>query len=278
MFSDSSFDIHSAGEFTYLDAGSHSREDTLLLLHGLFGGLSNFDRLIDALSGCGYRIVVPRIPLYEMRRKELTIPELAKWTARFAAFAQLDRPVILGNSMGGQVALEYALMFPERTRALILTGSSGLMEKDFGRTFPRRNNREYIRRQASMTFYEDLVDEQMIDEIQEVVLQPRRLTRLLTLARATRDHYMGDRLSEITHPALLVWGRQDRITPPEVAEMFEERLSGADLRWIDRCGHAPMMERPLHFARHVLEFLNTLDPQPSTLSNLTQHEEDYTHI
>lgn len=277
MFSDSSFEIHSSENHDWLDTGDRNANHTLLLLHGMFGGLSNFDGLIRALDGSGYRIVVPAIPLYEMKRRELTVPALARWTADFADALELDRPVILGNSMGGHVALEYALRYPGRTRALVLTGSSGLMEKEFGQTFPRRNNREYIRQQASLTFYEDLVDDRMIDEIQEVVLDPRRLVRLLALARATRDHYMGDRLPEIDHPVLLVWGRQDRITPPEVADLFAELLPKADLKWIDRCGHAPMMERPVPFARHLTDFLTAIETQTPTI-RLTQHEEDYTHI
>lgn len=288
MFSDSSFEVRSADGYTYLDVcrasgtagkGAGARDEVpLLLLHGMFGGLSNFDGLIHEMEGSGSRVWVPRIPLYEMPRGELDIPGLADWVLGFMDHFEIRRPVVLGNSMGGHVALDLARRCPGRLRSLVLTGSSGLMEKDFGTSFPKRNDREYIRQQASLTFYEDLVDEKMIDEIQEVVLDTRKMIKLLSLARETHDYYMEDLLPEIPHRTLLVWGRQDRITPPEVGEMFRDLMPRAELKWIDRCGHAPMMERPALFARHLNEFLSQPDAETPTEKPIPENEEDYTHI
>lgn len=288
MFNDSSFEVRSADGYTYLEVcrttgdaekGAGSRDEVpLLLLHGMFGGLSNFDGLIREMEGSGYRMWVPRIPLYEMSRSELKIPGLADWVLDFMDHFEIRRPVVLGNSMGGHVALDLARRFPDRLRSLVLTGSSGLMEKDFGTSFPKRNDREYIRERASLTFYEDLVDEKMIDEIQEVVLDTRKMIKLLSLARETHNYYMEDILPKISHRTLLVWGRQDRITPPEVGEMFRDLMPRAELKWIDRCGHAPMMERPAEFARHLIEFLSQQDAETQTENPIPENEEDYTHI
>ncbi len=279
MFSETRFDKYTSDGYTYIDVNRapESGRPPLLFLHGMFGGLSNFDELIREMEGLGHRIWVPRIPLYEMKRSELDIPELADWTRDFMEHFEITKPVVLGNSMGGHIALDLASRHGERVRALVLTGSSGLMEKDFGTSFPKRSNRDYIRRQASLTFYEDLVDEKMIDEIQEVVLNPSKMVKLLSLARETRAYYMEDILPEIRHRTLLVWGRQDEITPPEVGEMFEELMPAADLVWIDKCGHAPMMERPVPFARHMKDFLKRLENESPNEKTIHAHEEDYTH-
>lgn len=279
MFSETRFDKYTSDGYTYIDVNRapESGRPPLLFLHGMFGGLSNFDGLIREMEGSGHRIWVPRIPLYDMKRSELDIPALADWTRDFMEHFDIAEPVALGNSMGGHIALDLASRYGERMRALALTGSSGLMEKDFGTSFPKRSNREYIRRQASLTFYEDLVDEKMIDEIQEVVLNPSKMVKLLSLARETRAYYMEDILPEIRHRTLLVWGKQDEITPPEVGEMFEDLMPGGQLVWIDKCGHAPMMERPVEFAEHLKNFLRRLDNESSNEKNIHAHEEDYTH-
>lgn len=275
MFSNTRFPVRDTDGYTYLDISPSGAqpEETLLFLHGMFGGLSNFDALTERITRSGFRVVVPRIPLYSRSRRELTIPRLAGWVLGFMDRFSLGAPVVLGNSMGGHIALELARRSPGRVGALVLTGSSGLMEKDFGTSFPKRSNRDYIRRQASLTFYDDLVDEQMIDEIQEVVLDRRKMVRLLSLARETHNYHMEEMLPDIAHRTLLVWGKQDRITPPEVGETFARLLPDAEIRWIDRCGHAPMMERPAQFARHLEDFLTR------TVKNVTTHEEtDYSHI
>ncbi|MDZ7771532.1 MAG: alpha/beta fold hydrolase [Balneolaceae bacterium] len=274
MFSNTRFPVHEDDGYTYLDLFPSDGEprQTLLFLHGMFGGLSNFDALAAHMRESDCRIVVPRIPLYSRSRADLTIPQLAGWVLGFMDHLSLTAPMVLGNSMGGHIALELARRCPGRAEALVLTGSSGLMEEEFGTTFPKRSNREYIRRQASLTFYEDLVDERMIDEIQEVVLDARKMVRLLSLARETRNYHMEKMLPDIPHRTLLVWGRQDRITPPEVGESFARLMPAAELRWINRCGHAPMMERPAEFARHLEDFLI------QTVQTESTHEEDYSHI
>lgn len=279
MFSETRYDKYTSDGYTYIDVNRapEGGRAPLLFLHGMFGGLSNFDGLIREMEESGRRIWVPRIPLYDMKRSELDIPALADWTRDFMEHFGIAKPVVLGNSMGGHIALDLASRYGERLRALVLTGSSGLMEKDFGTSFPKRGNREYIRRQASLTFYEDLVDEKMIDEIQEVVLNPSKMVKLLSLARETRAYYMEDILPEIRHRTLLVWGRQDEITPPEVGELFEELMPAAELAWIDKCGHAPMMERPAQFARHLKDFLKRLENESPNEKNKQAHEEDYTH-
>ena len=254
MFGASTYRIHKENGFEYLHFSTPDKEaHDLVLLHGMFGGLSNYDPIIQHVEG--YNIVVPSLPLYEFDSRELSIKRLGRWLHSFFEELNIHRPVLLGNSMGGHLALDYALQHPQNVLSLVLTGSSGIQEKDFGSSFPRRRDREFIKKQAALTFYEDLIDDVIMDEIMSVVTSPSKLSNMLAIARDTHEHNMEKHLGDIQHPTLLVWGKNDQITPPHVARTFKEKLPDARLRWIDKCGHAPMMEHPQKFALFLNEFL-----------------------
>lgn len=274
MFGETKFCINRTEKYRFIHKSDGDENGTIVLLHGMFGGLSNFDSLINKIPD--YPVFVPEIPVYEFSRDELSIPFLAGWLHEILNEHQIKTPFLLGNSMGGHIALEYALSYPGEARALILTGSSGLFENDLGASKPRRYDRQYIKERAALTFYEDLVDDTIIDEILEVLQSPEKLGRLLKIARSTHEHNLEDRLHEIDLPVLLIWGKNDIITPPEVAETFHRKLSNSILKWIDECGHAPMMERPDAFGTYLIDFLNTqIDERKSKLEE--KHEEDYSH-
>lgn len=260
MFGSSKYKLHHQNGYTFLKISkSESVSGNLVLIHGMFGGLSNFDPLIDCLEG--YSIYVPDIPLYELDKSELTIPGLAEWMRKFLASQNIENPILLGNSMGGHIALEFAHSYSDNVRALVLTGSSGLLEYDFGSSFPKRKSREYLKERANMTFYDDLADDVIVDEILEVVNSRKKLLSLLKITRSTHSHNMEDMLPNIHQPVLLIWGKQDVVTPPKVALKFETLLPDARLKWIDQCGHAPMMERPAQFSAHMKTFLNDLEQE-----------------
>lgn len=261
MFGSSEFEVYKHDGFEYLHiTNSHANAKPIIFLHGMFGGLSNYDPLLNHIQG--YTIFVPKIPIYDFGVRKISISRLTQWLRSFCDAMEISNPIILGNSMGGHLALDYTRKFPDDVAALVLTGSSGLLEKDFGSTFPRRKDRDFIRKQANLTFYEDLIDDTVMDEIMEVVKSPSKLTNLLALTRDTHKYNMGEFLSDIRQPVLLIWGKQDEITPPEVAYMFLDKLPNAQLHWIDKCGHAPMMEHPAKFASLLKDFLIQLENKP----------------
>src|SRR5699024_9352246 len=171
----------------------------------------------------------------------------------------IQDPILLGNSMGGHVVLEYTHKNPTKVWAQILTGSSGLLEYDFGSSFPRRKSREYLKEKANMTFYEDLADEAIVDELVEVVNSRKKILSLLKLTRSTHAYSMEDKLPQITQPTLLIWGKQDIITPPKVARQFNRLLPHSTLEFINHCEHAPMMERPESFYKLLNDFLHKIN-------------------
>ncbi len=257
MFGDSKNTLFHKNGYEFLRVNSRENTGNLIFVHGMFGGLSNFDPLIDLLPG--YTVYVPKIPLYEFKRSELSIPMLAEWLRDFIAAMQIEEPVLLGNSMGGHVVLEYIYQNPFKAKAQILTGSSGLLEYDFGSSFPRRKSREYLREKANMTFYEDLADDVIVDELVAVTNDRKKILSLLKLTRSTHSYSMENKLGDIKQPTLLVWGKQDVVTPPKVARQFHKLLPNSTLKFIDRCGHAPMMERPGAFADLMQHFLQNLN-------------------
>ncbi len=267
MFGSSKYQLRHQGGYDFLKVSNSENPDkNLVFVHGMFGGLSNFDALIDCLDG--YSIFVPKIPLYKLKKRELSIPSLAEWLNKFLDTIGVERSIFLGNSMGGHVVLEFAHRFSEKVTALVLTGSSGLLEYDFGSSFPKRKSREYIKERANMTFYEDLADDVIVNEILDVVNSRSKLLSLLKLTRSTHSHNMEERLPQIQQPVLLVWGKQDVVTPPKVAKKFKKLLPNAQLKWIDQCGHAPMMERPDQFALLLKEFLSELEQQNQSTKNI----------
>lgn len=257
MFGSSKYNLHEENGYKFLKIEeTETKRGNLVFIHGMFGGLSNFDPLIGCLHG--YSIYVPDIPLYDLDKSKLTIPGLADWFNDFLESRDIEDAILLGNSMGGHVALEFAHKYPSKVKALVLTGSSGLLEYDFGSSFPKRKSREYLKERANLTFYDDLADDVIVDEILDVVNSRKKLLSLLKLTRSTHSHNMESMLPEIHQPTLLVWGKQDVVTPPKVALKFESLLPNAQLQWIDRCGHAPMMERPDQFSAIMKDFLSGL--------------------
>lgn len=232
------------GGFRYLQKGEGQ---PLILLHGLFGALSNFKEVVDHFSQ-RYQVVIPMLPLYDLPVLETSAKSIAKFLDKFIRFKRYDGVYLLGNSLGGHVALIYTRKHPEQVKALILTASSGLYENAFGSSFPRREDKEFIRNKVALTFYDPKhASDELVDECFEIVNDRNRVIRILAIAKSAIRHNMAKDLPNMQMPACLIWGKNDTITPPEVAEEFNEKLPDANLYWIDKCGHAPMMEHPEEF-------------------------------
>lgn len=224
----------------------------LILLHGLFGALSNFREVISHFSP-RYKVIIPMLPLYSMPVLSTGVKSLAHFLRDFIQYKKFDKVNLLGNSLGGHVALVFTKEHPEKVGALILTASSGLYENAFGSSFPRREDKEFIRKKVAVTFFDPKhATDELVDECFEIVNDRNRVLRILALAKSAIRHNMAKDLANMRMPACLIWGKNDTITPPEVAEEFHQLLPNSTLYWIDECGHAPMMEHPGTF-NHLLD-------------------------
>lgn len=247
--------VKQEGEFNYVEEGEG---EVLLLLHGLFGALSNFNDVLDAFKHrC--KVVIPIMPIYTMPMTELGVKGLAKFIKKFVDYKKYDKVTLLGNSLGGHVALVFMKLYPEKVKAMILTGSSGLYENAMGGSYPKRGDFEYIREKVAYTFYDPATaTDELVEEVFEVTNNRLKVIRILAMAKSAIRHNMREDVKGFKVPVCLIWGKQDKITPPEVAEEFLELLPDAELHWIDKCGHAPMMENPKEFNVFVNQFLNKI--------------------
>jgi pimeloyl-ACP methyl ester carboxylesterase len=241
--------------FKYVEAG---KGETLVLLHGLMGELSNWEPVIDQFKE-HYHILVPILPIYELPILTLGVKSLSKHVHRFLKFKKLGQVVLIGNSLGGHVGLVFTAAHQEYVKALVLTGSSGLYENAFGGSFPRRESYDYIKEKVEFTFYDPATaTKELVDEVFKTVNERSKVIRILALAKSAIRHNMSKELSRITIPVSLIWGKQDKVTPPEVADEFHQLLPNSELNWVDQCGHAPMMERPEVFNGYLEKFLNRI--------------------
>lgn len=241
------------GEFEYLEVGNGP---VIVVLHGLFGALSNFKDVLNHFKS-NYRVVIPILPLYTLPVLNTNVKSLMKYIRGFIEFKGYDKVNLLGNSLGGHVALVYASLHPEKVQSLALTGSSGLYENSMGSSYPRKGNIDFVRERVQYTFYDPkTATDELVNECFAIVNDRMKTLKILSLAKSAIRHNMADDLPKMKMPTCLIWGKQDNITPPEVGEEFHKLMSNSDLFFMDKCGHAPMMEKPEEFNQIYGDWLN----------------------
>ncbi|HMI64036.1 MAG TPA: alpha/beta hydrolase [Puia sp.] len=256
------YEIKQEDKFRFIEEG---QGEPLLLLHGLFGSLSNYDGQIEYFRQ-NYKVVVPLLPLLELDLLHTSVGGLEKFVHKFVELRDYKNINLLGNSLGGHVALMYILKHPERIRSLTLTGSSGLFENGMGDTYPKRGDYEYIRKKTELTFYDPkMASKELVDELYEMVNVRIKAIKIIALAKSAIRNNLGDEVSQIRQPTLLIWGNNDSITPPFVGKEFQRLIPNSELHFIDKCGHAPMMETPEEFNAILLKFLRKLN-EPAAVS------------
>lgn len=240
------------GEFKYCEQGAG---EPVVLLHGLFGALSNFNELIAHFSG-EYKVLIPLFPLYSLEVSETAITGMLGYIERFVDYKQLPKVHLIGNSLGGHIAQMYALANSERVATITLTGSSGLFENSLGDTYPRKGDYEYVKKKTEETFYNpEMATKELVDEVYEIVNNREKAIRMVVMAKSALRQNLREEVPKINQPACLVWGMNDNITPAFVGEEFHKLLPNSELHLIDKCGHAPMMEHPQEFNRLLANFL-----------------------
>lgn len=247
------YQIIEDGNFRYIETGAH--KENLLLLHGLFGALSNFQGIINYFSK-EYNVIVPMLPIFELPIRKVSVSGLVDHVSAFVEYKNYEKVHVLGNSLGGHIALLYVLAHPEKVSSVILTGSSGLFESAMGSSFPKRGDYNFIKTKTQATFYNpEVATKELIDEVYDIVNDRNKAIRIIATAKSAVRHNLGDKLHQVKAPALLIWGEDDTVTPPFVGEKFNELIENSELIFVPKCGHAPMMEYPAIFNNHLEGFL-----------------------
>ncbi|HEX6915202.1 MAG TPA: alpha/beta hydrolase [Chitinophagaceae bacterium] len=256
------YEIKQQEKFRFIEEGEG---EPLMLLHGLFGALSNFADLVEHFRKTN-KVIVPMLPLFDLDIFHTTVGGLAKYVHRFIEQRGYNNIHLLGNSLGGHVALVHVLKHPERIKSLILTGSSGLFENGMGDTYPKRGDYDYIKKKTELTFYDPrTATKELVDEVFEITSNRLKVIKIISLAKSAIRNNLGEELSQIQQPTLLIWGNNDTITPPFVGREFNRLIPNSELYFIDKCGHAPMMEVPGEFNKILDQFLSRLKQPAATL-------------
>ncbi|MEN0004178.1 MAG: alpha/beta hydrolase [Bacteroidota bacterium] len=250
------------GGFKYIE--TKGGEEHLMLLHGLFGALSNFEGIIEHF-GQKYNVVVPTLPIFDLPIRQVSVTGLVDHVVEFVAHKNFDKVHVLGNSLGGHISLLYALEQPEKVASITLTGSSGLFESAMGTSFPKRGNYEYIKKKTEDTFFSpETASKELVDEVFDTVNDRNKAIRIVATSKSAVRQNLGDKLHQIHAPTLLIWGKQDQVTPAFVGEKFNELIENSRLAFVDQCGHAPMMEHPHIFNSHLEAFLSEVSTKEAS--------------
>lgn len=251
------YGLKKEGKFNYTEIGEGR---PIIILHGLMGGLSNFDGVIKEFSVNGYKLVLPELPIYTQTLINTNVKSFSKYLKEFINYRNYKDFVLLGNSLGGHIGLYYTKLNPELVAGLIITGSSGLYESAMGGGYTKRSDYEVIKAKAQEVFYNpEVATKEIVDDVYETVNDKSKLIKILAIAKSAIRHNMAKDLPKIKTPTCIIWGKNDIVTPPNVADEFNNLLPNSNLFWIDKCGHAPMMEYPEHFNKIVQQWLKNRD-------------------
>ena len=247
------FRLKKEREHSYLEVGEGT---PIVVLHGLMGGLSNFDGVTSFFPEKGYKVVIPELPIYTMSLIKTNVKSFANYLKDFLDYKGLDKVILVGNSLGGHIGLLFTKLYPQYVKGLVITGSSGLYESAMGESYPKRGDYEYIKTKCENVFYDPKVaTKEIVDEVYASVNDRNKLIRTLAIAKSAIRHNMAKDLPNMTQPTGIIWGKNDSVTPPEVATDFDKLLPDSNLYWIEKCGHAAMMEHPDAFNEILFEWL-----------------------
>ncbi|WP_445958022.1 alpha/beta fold hydrolase [Yeosuana sp.] len=242
-------------KYRYIEVGEGT---PIIILHGLMGGLSNFDSVTKYFSTKGYKVIIPELPIYSMSLLKTNVKSFAKYLHDFIEFKELNDVILLGNSLGGHIGLYHTKLYPEKIKALVITGSSGLYESAMGGGYTKRSDYEVIKKKSQDVFYDPkIATKEIVDEVYATVNDRNKLIKTLAIAKSAIRHNMAKDLPKMRTPTCIIWGKNDNVTPPEVAQEFNSLLPDSDLFWIDKCGHAAMMEHPEEFNKILSNWFKT---------------------
>ena len=245
--------VKEEGKFRWLEEGGKGQP--IILLHGLMGGVENFGEMVDFISA-EHKVYGLDLKLFEGNILKVSVKSLSDYLYDFMNYLDLSSAILIGNSMGGHVGLIFAKTHPKMVKGLILTGSSGLYENAMGDSFPRRGDKDYIRKKTEEVFYDPKVaTDELVDRVFEIANNRISILRLLGYAKSAIRHNMAEDLPHFKIPVCLIWGEHDKVTPPKVADEFHSLLPNSELHWVPLCGHAAMWEHPRYFSKIVLQFL-----------------------
>lgn len=238
----------------------------VVFLHGLVGLNDHWEEVVNRVRH-RVRCILVEFPLLKLQGEDCSVSGVQALTERLLEQhvplerSAYDKYILVGNSFGGHVALRLALDRADLVGGLVLAGASGLIERTMVKQLTVHPSREWMRRKIAELFYDPSkhMREADLDRAHKDISERAGARAMVKLSRSARSDHLGSRIHLIQAPTLLIWGREDVVTPPEAAHEFMSKLHDARIVWYDQCGHAPMIEKPVEFAQAVIDFAEELD-------------------
>jgi pimeloyl-ACP methyl ester carboxylesterase len=259
----------------YVDLGSGEREP-VVFVHGLGGQWQNWlenlprvaqERRVLALD-------LPGFGLTPEPRQKITIPWYGRCVEAFCERLDLGQVAVVGNSMGGFVAAEVAIQFPQRVSRLVLVSAAGISSTNVRRrpillagrvaaaiitnTAARHRAvaaRPIARHLSPLAFVARYPKLLRADLVYEGLVKGAGKPGFDDALRANLDYDFTDRLPEVGVPTLIIWGENDTIIPVSDANEFERLIPDSRKVVMQETGHIPMAERPQAFNDLLMDFL-----------------------
>jgi pimeloyl-ACP methyl ester carboxylesterase len=236
----------------------------VVFLHGA-PGLLDDDRFFGGLAGQGFRVLAPELPGYGASTGEELLEDMLDFTLHgWDAVDALgvERPVLIGHSMGGMIAAEMAAVCPTRVSALVLIAPNGLWDDGhpipdlftmLPYQFPRVMFRDKEAGAALLTGGHDFSNMDALTEF--FVGNARRLGTAGKILFPIPNRRLSKRLYRVTAPTLLVWGADDAYIVPSYADRWESLMPNATVSMLEDSGHMVPYEAPERLATLVADWL-----------------------
>jgi len=247
--------------------------DVVLLLHGTGSSLHTWDGWAESLS-LHYRVIRLDLPGFGLTgphpQRDYSISGYVNFLKGFADALQLERIALAGNSLGGAIAWHYSLAFPQQVERLILVDASGFpraadkqpnlyrlgktpLIKDIMQVVAPRSL--YIKNLREVYYDHNKISDVLVDRYRDLSLREGNRQAMVDRIN-TRMRYQHEKLSQISAPTLIMWGKFDRWMEPTDADRFAQAIQNSKVIWYD-AGHVPMEELPQQTAADALYFLQT---------------------
>ncbi|HYE63070.1 MAG TPA: alpha/beta hydrolase [Phycisphaerales bacterium] len=252
-----------AGVPVPVEVGDTGTGHPIVFLHGLVGLNDHWEDVVERLKG-GARCILLELPLLGLTGDDCSIHGAVALTIKFLEQHVREPATLVGNSFGGHVALRIAIERPDLVRGLVLAGASGLIEKTMVKGAPVRPSREWLQEKIGELFYDrSKMDPGDVDRAYTELTQRGHARAMVKLSKSARHNHLGDQIHTIKAPTLIIWGKQDVVTPPEACHEFAAKIRDTRVVWFDKCGHAPMLECPVDFSEALRSFVAELDRRAS---------------
>lgn len=224
---------------------------SVIFLPGLFAGGWIWDKIATNLLNHGYQVISYKdaIPvIFGNRYKQAE-------RALLSVIEQCDtKPILIGNSMGALIALEFTRNHPEKVHQLIMSGSPGLFEVETG--IPQEDLRTGDEKYAAMlidkVFYDkSAIPPTAVQTVAELFSDANNCSSMLKWLLFSRNYNVPDAILNIQEKIALIWGQHDEITPVSAWQQLSEQ-ENIWMKIVQNAGHSPMLELPTEFTHHLL--------------------------